>query len=621
MSQLGTINSTTNVPLEAETNNFTAVQTFTGTATTLASETSASGIIVNPGGMSDALTQFKIRVFGYKDFNGVRLFSATYFESAYVTHTVGGGTFNINWTWGAIAGVDGYYVQFRNEVDFGGWIVGSNFANYITQTGTTYTQTAAVPGTVVTTQYTSLSSFYNQSVVNPLGDINFTNGQGIRYNGTQLFRRDENGNIIIGNTTGNYRTGNNSIDFQISRSSSSMVNNGLSSIVIGGDTTISLGSQAISIGLSNTVTSGNPIILGSSNSVTNTNGGIILGTSNTLNLGGITIGTSNTLNGGGTVIGTNNISNGALVFGKSATSPLNTTFIHLAGQNSDLVILSTIIRTSSVFGYNVLNPQTQHHFDGGMLIGDTNTVGSELTTNGTFTGNATGWTLGTGWAYSSNTVTKNADGTGTLTPTTPLSIVGGKLYRITFDISARTVGSVTVTMGGVTCPTIQENATTRQFLVLATSTANLTFTPTNTSRFTIDNVSVMEVTGGTANIRHNLGVGILTAPSATVHVIETNEQLRLGYDSSNYLSTTVASTGGVTFDAVGSGAAFTFSDKVNVSNPVNLKNYTVATLPAGVRGDICYVTDALLPTFMATIAGGGAVVTPVFYNGSAWIAY
>ena len=60
---------------------------------------------------------------------------------------------------------------------------------------------------------------------------------------------------------------------------------------------------------------------------------------------------------------------------------------------------------------------------------------------------------------------------------------------------------------------------------------------------------------------------------------------------------------------------------LTVNGLVNLKNYTVATLPAGTRGDIAYVTDALAPAFLTIIVGGGAVVTPVFYNGTNWIAY
>ncbi len=42
-----------------------------------------------------------------------------------------------------------------------------------------------------------------------------------------------------------------------------------------------------------------------------------------------------------------------------------------------------------------------------------------------------------------------------------------------------------------------------------------------------------------------------TSPSAKVHVIGTTEQQRLGYDAANYLSTTVSSTGAVTYSATG----------------------------------------------------------------------
>ena len=49
--------------------------------------------------------------------------------------------------------------------------------------------------------------------------------------------------------------------------------------------------------------------------------------------------------------------------------------------------------------------------------------------------------------------------------------------------------------------------------------------------------------------------------------------------------------------------------------------FTVSTLPtAGTQGRRTWVTDALAPTFLGTLTGGGAVVTPVFDNGSAWVA-
>ena len=54
------------------------------------------------------------------------------------------------------------------------------------------------------------------------------------------------------------------------------------------------------------------------------------------------------------------------------------------------------------------------------------------------------------------------------------------------------------------------------------------------------------------------------------------------------------------------------------------KVYTVATLPTAaqgaVRGARACVSDATTPTYAATLTGSGAVVVPVFYNGTAWVS-
>jgi hypothetical protein len=52
-----------------------------------------------------------------------------------------------------------------------------------------------------------------------------------------------------------------------------------------------------------------------------------------------------------------------------------------------------------------------------------------------------------------------------------------------------------------------------------------------------------------------------------------------------------------------------------------LVNYTVATLPSAVTSGLgarSFVTDASAPTFGATVAGGGAVATPVYSDGTNW---
>jgi hypothetical protein len=59
--------------------------------------------------------------------------------------------------------------------------------------------------------------------------------------------------------------------------------------------------------------------------------------------------------------------------------------------------------------------------------------------------------------------------------------------------------------------------------------------------------------------------------------------------------------------------------KLDVYGTIKTLGYTVATLPTGVVGARAYVTDALTPTFGATVVTGGAVTIPVFYNGTNWI--
>lgn len=87
-----------------------------------------------------------------------------------------------------------------------------------------------------------------------------------------------------------------------------------------------------------------------------------------------------------------------------------------------------------------------------------------------------------------------------------------------------------------------------------------------------------------------IGIGT-SSPSAKLHLVSTTEQFRSGYDASNYYSTTVGSTGGVTFNAVGSGALFTFSDNVVVPD-IKATTYHVGT-DAGIDATVTYVDTVL----------------------------
>ena len=60
---------------------------------------------------------------------------------------------------------------------------------------------------------------------------------------------------------------------------------------------------------------------------------------------------------------------------------------------------------------------------------------------------------------------------------------------------------------------------------------------------------------------------------------------------------------------------------IKATGTVRTKGYTVATLPAGTVGDMTYVTNALTPSYLATVVGGGSQTVPVFYNGTNWIVH
>ena len=129
-----------------------------------------------------------------------------------------------------------------------------------------------------------------------------------------------------------------------------------------------------------------------------------------------------------------------------------------------------------------------------------NILGPELVTNGDFTGDATGWSLGTGWAYGTNNVVATA-ASGILIQTyDPGVLVDGATYRVTYTISGYVDGTYRAQLYG--------NLQTGQGV---NRTANGTYTETITvsddaaasDRFrittivagtaTIDDISVVEV--------------------------------------------------------------------------------------------------------------------------------
>lgn len=121
--------------------------------------------------------------------------------------------------------------------------------------------------------------------------------------------------------------------------------------------------------------------------------------------------------------------------------------------------------------------------------------------------------------------------------------------------------------------------------------------------------------------------GGATSSSTTSNSAAIDFHAAENYSSTNagsyisFLVTTVGSVGR-TERARLTGTGLTVTGVLGASGSINLPSYTVATLPAaGTVGRIACVTDALAPTFLVAVAGGGAVKTPVFDNGAAWVSF
>lgn len=143
----------------------------------------------------------------------------------------------------------------------------------------------------------------------------------------------------------------------------------------------------------------------------------------------------------------------------------------------------------------------------GVTIGS-NTAGGTLTvkaTEGTELAPAMSGASGVNWTYDANWViaagvnTHSAGSTGTLVPTVSLAPTAGTNYKISFTISGYSAGSVTMTFGGVLGTIRAANGTYTSY-VIASSTGNLTFTPTTDFVGGISAVSVKVITSGTLNV-------------------------------------------------------------------------------------------------------------------------
>ena len=153
-------------------------------------------------------------------------------------------------------------------------------------------------------------------------------------------------------------------------------------------------------------------------------------------------------------------------------------------------------------------------------------LGTEAVTNGTFTGGTAGWTVGAAWQYGTNNVIKYQDGTSTLEQDLATTLSTNRYgLLVSFTISSWSVGTVTPSFNGINGTARGANGTFTQLFTMDATLSDLKiiFTPTNTARFTIDDVSVKPIVN---EVDYLIGGSLPTVSAdTTTGIIETSTVL------------------------------------------------------------------------------------------------
>lgn len=191
-------------------------------------------------------------------------------------------------------------------------------------------------------------------------------------------------------------------------------------------------------------------------------------------------------------------------------------------------------------------------------------------------------------------------GIGTTAPTNILSLGNGAAQKIWIENTANSVvgRALTVAAGstvtGGTADMAGGNLILSSGAGKGTGASSISFFTgtTLTTGSTLQTLSEKMTILGSGNV----GIGT-TAPSAKLHTISTTEQLRLGYDASNYLSATIGSTGSATLALTGATPTFTFSQGVKLSTlTAGRVIFAEASGLLSDDADLTFATDTLTAT-------------------------
>jgi hypothetical protein len=225
------------------------------------------------------------------------------------------------------------------------------------------------------------------------------------------------------------------------------------------------------------------------------------------------------------------------------------------------------------------------------------------------------------WTKTVNDIANNNSGnvgigTGATAPSSKLTVFGDVDFKNTSGTSKFSFNTTTsqLNLGAGTVIASQYSG--------SGSGTDLLFDNSNNNyNFTIGNLSTaFTISKNALNLAKTLTVSSgsavfnMLALSPTINQTGTSTSIFRGIYINPILTSDL-----VGFRAIEVTAGKSIFQEVILQKPLKLAQYTVATLPTGTQGDEAYVTDALTPTYLGVVVGGGAVVCKVFHNGTNWI--
>jgi len=302
--------------------------------------------------------------------------------------------------------------------------------------------------------------------------------------------------------------------------------------------------------------------------------------------GVVSLGTALGVTSGGTGV-TTSTGTGNVVL---SDSPTFTTAITSTGAlqltGSDTVAQN--IATSQTTG--ALNIGGSGAASGTITIGRGTTAGAQTVQIG-----GTGNIITVGAATGIQPITIGRSGTALAVVNINTGASGGKTTNIATNASSGTnTVSIGSTVGG------------SNVINIATGTNNQTL---NIANGTATGTKTIDIGGGGASVT-NLSLANTSSGSASVVI---------GGSTDNTI--TIANSGGVSnIQSITIGSTVG-SSTTTVNGILKQQTYTVATLPSASTSGVgarSFVTNALAPTFGATVVTGGAVAVPVYSDGTNW---